>query len=184
MSQFKNQSVYIKSALCTLTLGFVTHLVSLASPYWLLTGSGAHLGLWLNCVDTSCQSMAASPVSEWIRSCQVLDVMSIVTSLASLTVMLVTAFTHNYKQQQRKARHIFIIVLSFISAVFLQIAIAVAFRANFPFGVASLSWSVPVGIIAVVFYGITGIVMIIDLLRLIFYGDTQRTHVKQSGNIG
>ncbi|XP_033749049.1 uncharacterized protein LOC117333733 [Pecten maximus] len=182
MSRFTEQSIYLKSAMCLLIMGFVTHIVSFASPYWLKDGEGGNIGLWLNCVETSCESMTSPP--DWLRSSQVLEVIGVVTGLTSLIVLLVTAFTHSYKQQQSKARHIAMIVLSFLTAVFLQITIAVVIKSNFTAGGASLSWALSVNILAVIFYGATGIVLIIDALHMIFYGDAVKPSTDQLQAIG
>ncbi|XP_060077259.1 uncharacterized protein LOC132556839 [Ylistrum balloti] len=172
MSQFMKQSLYLKAAVCTLAMGFVTHIISFASPYWFISEGGVNLGLWLNCVGTSCDDITSPP--GWLRSTQVLETVAVVSGLTSFVVLTVTAITQNYKQQQRKARHIVIIVLSFLSAVFLQIAIAVTIRSNFTVGGSSLSWALSVNILALVLYGTTGVVLIIDILHLIFHGGTPK----------
>ncbi|OWF43191.1 hypothetical protein KP79_PYT16812 [Mizuhopecten yessoensis] len=172
MSQFMKQSPYMKAAVSTMVLGLVTHIVSFASPYWLTHETGGNIGLWLNCVDTSCEGITSPP--DWLRSAQALEVIGVATGLTALIVLLVTAFKQNYKQQQRKAPHVVMIVLSFLSAVFLQIAIAVIIKSNFTDGNASLSWALSVNILTVVLYGTTGIVLLIDVLHLVFHGESSK----------
>ncbi|XP_060555717.1 uncharacterized protein LOC132716451 isoform X6 [Ruditapes philippinarum] len=156
-------SVFIKVSFCLAAAGFLLHIIGFATAYWISSSVGgvkSHQGLWRGCVSGNGYSICSSGGDQpsWFEATQAFETLGFIAAIVALVLIVLYVFVP--QTSGKKIVFILAMLACFAAAGCIILGIII-----YGSKMDNLSWSFALCCIAGIIFGISGILLVVDMLK-------------------